>query len=173
MTGEVARSGWWRTNLFPLIALGVVGIVAIVLFNAVEVARYRNATQEVAEGESFRVADWGFGPVTVEPLDPTMLDVPSASAPIKLIIRVDPGHDEMACYSPVVREPSTGREWRTSNLGWVFTEDEQTYCFSQTVVPYDLVSTVLLPGDADGPFVVKLTTVDAERALDLHFLGVD
>lgn len=162
--------GWWRRNAIALGALAALVLVGIYAVTTIEFGFVRNAERTVAAGESTDIADWGFGDVKVESLDPQTVGAPPGTDPVLVTIHVDRGHRPLTCTSPTITEPATGRMWATiTTLDWQAPEDDQVTCTSRTGIPYDLVATVLLPDDVGDDLVVGLSTASQTGGLDLHF----
>lgn len=168
--GDAVTARWWRRNAVALGALVVLVPLSLWAFDTIEVGAVRTADRAVAAGEQTRVADWTLGPATIESLDRTQVGAPAGTDPVVVTIRVDAGDEDVGCSAPTVTEQATGRQWRTVyTLDWTAGDDQQTFCNSEVVAPYDLVYTVMLSHDATGPLVVELPTVFGRDGVDLRF----
>lgn len=166
---------WWRRNAVALAVLALLVPVGLYALDTIEFGAVRNAERDVAAGATTAVADWGFGPVTIESVDPAEVGAPSGTEPVIVTIRVDRGHRFLGCTPPSIVEPSTGRSWMSvTSLDWEPPVGTQTTCTSRTGIPYDLVALVLLP-DGEGTSVGRDVLVELPTAsnvaggLDLRF----
>jgi hypothetical protein len=168
--GRTMRRSWWRRNAAALCALVVLVPASVVALDILEFGAVRNATRAVAAGETTRIDGWEFGPVTVSPLNADAVGAPAGSSPVVVTIPVAAGPQGVSCLLPSVREPATGREWRTiTTLEWQPDPEDPTFCTSEPTVPYDLSYAVLLPGDASGPLVVELPLGTPDGLIDVSF----
>ena len=162
---------WWRRNAVALAVIALLVTVGLFAVDTLEFGTVRNAEREVAAGAVTSIADWDFGPVTIEPAEAADVGAPSGTEPVVVTIRVDRGHRFLGCTAPAIVEPATGRNWMSvTTLDWVPPVGAQTTCTSRTGVPYDLVALVLLPGGVGDDLVVELSTAsNAAGGLDLRF----
>ena len=169
MDGPVNR-GWWRRNAIALVAIAVIVPVGVFALDGLEFAAVRNSERTIVDGMTTEIADWGFGPVTIESVSPEAVGAPPGTDPVEVTIHVDRGHRPLSCFSPTITEPATGRSWSTiRSLDWELPADAQETCTSRTGIPYDLVSIVLLPDDVGDRLIVGLTTSsNAAGPLDLR-----
>lgn len=169
--GQPVTRAWWRRNAVALAVLLVVVPAGLVALDTLEFGTVRNAERSVAAGASTSIADWDFGPVTIEPVDAAEVGAPSGTEPVVVTIRVDRGHRFLGCQAPRIVEPATGRSWMSvTALDWAPPVGAQTTCTSRTGIPYDLVALVLLPNGVGDDLVVELSTGStAAGGLDLRF----
>ena len=167
---DPAAPNWLRRNAVALI---VVAVLLPVTAAAVSLNAWQDllatTTTTVPSGETVRFGTADVGDARAR-FDGTVDELPQGTRVVATQIDIDPRGEDFTCFAPVLRETTgAGREWNdsTSSLDRPYNPDRVTYCTSDEHAPYTLEVDYLVPDDADGPFVLELSSssVPSEKLL--------
>jgi len=162
--GQASGRSWLRRNAVALVAVAVLlpGTAAAVSLNAWQ-DLLATTTTTVAPGETARLGAADVGDARAR-FDSGVEGIPRGTRVVAARIDIHPRGEEFTCFVPTLREiGGAGREWNdsTMSLDRPYDAERATYCDADEKAPYTLEIDYLVPDDAEGPFVLELSSSSA------------